>query len=105
MVYYFISIVAASAPIHAFLESLLSVLRTMFFSKPLAAFPQNHYQTMVIGGRGMNSVAITIINPRKGIDPVGYQSHDPLSSSPIRYRQSYRGSACKGAGLLINDKL
>ena len=96
MVYYFSSIVAASAPIHAFLESILLVLRTVnVLSKPLAAFPQNHYQTIVIGGRGMNSVAMTIINPRKGIDPVGYRSHDPLFSSPIRYRQSYWGSACK----------
>ena len=32
-------------------------------SKPLAAFPHNHCQ--ISGERGMNAVAMTIINPRK----------------------------------------
>ena len=33
-------------------------------SKPLAAFPHNHHKTMDSGERGMNPVAMTIINPR-----------------------------------------
>ena len=35
------------------------------FSKPLAAFPQNYCRTTDSVERGMNPVAMTIINPRK----------------------------------------
>ena len=33
--------------------------------KPLAAFPHNDFRTMNSGERGMNPVAMTIINPWK----------------------------------------
>ena len=41
---YFIYIAAASAPIHAFLESFLTSTLQNILSKPLAAFPHNSCQ-------------------------------------------------------------
>ena len=54
-----------SAPIHAFLVFFQPVLRTIFFSSHWLLSHIAIVQTMDSGFRGMNLVAMTIINPRK----------------------------------------
>ena len=46
-------------------------------SKPLTAFPQNHCETTDRGERGMNPVAMTIINPLKGYWPSRGSNQQP----------------------------
>ena len=56
---------AASAHIHAFLESLFASNPHCILSKPLTAFPHTTVETKESGESGINPVAMTIINPRK----------------------------------------
>ena len=70
----------ASAPIHVFLEFLLTSTRQNILSKPVAAFQHNHCQNN--GQRGernesRTSVAMTIINPHKEYWP-SQGSNQPL---------------------------
>ena len=62
---YFSDIATASAPIHAFLEFFLPVLRTIFFPSRWLLSHITIVETTDSGERGMNPVAMTIINPRK----------------------------------------
>ena len=72
-------ILAASAPIRAFLELFL---QAQYFSKPLAAFKLNHSRN---NERGMNPVAMTIINHQREYGWVRDRTSDLLFSSPPRY--------------------
>ena len=75
---YFSYIAAASAPIHAFLEFFLPVLRTILFPSHWLLFHITIDETTDSGERGMNPVEMTIINPRKeslaepGIEPATF---------------------------------
>ena len=60
---------SASAPIHAFLEFFEAVLHTIFFPSHLLLSHITIVKTTDSSERGMNSVAMTIINPRKGYWP------------------------------------
>ena len=62
---YFSYIEAVCAPIHAFLEFFTPLLRTIFFPSHWLPFHITIVETTDSGARGMNPVAITIINPRK----------------------------------------
>ena len=62
---YFSYIAAASAPIHAFLQFFLPVLRTIFFPSHWLLSQITIVETTDNGERGMNPVAMTISNPRK----------------------------------------
>ena len=53
------------APTHAFLEFFLPVLHTVFFPRHWLPSHINIVETMASGERGMNPLAMTIINPRK----------------------------------------
>ena len=55
----------ASAPIHAFPEFLLPVPRTIFFPSHWLLSHITIVETTENGERGVNPVAMTIINPRK----------------------------------------
>ena len=59
----FLFIVVASAPNHAFLEFFQPVLHTIFF--PRHWLLSHIVETMDSSERGMNPVAMTIINPQK----------------------------------------
>ena len=56
---------SASALIHAFLDFFLPVLRTLFFPSHWLLSYINIVERMEGGERGMNPVAMTIIDPRK----------------------------------------
>ena len=58
-------IMAASAPIYAFLEFIEPVLCTIFFSSHWLLSHITIVETMDSSERGMNPVAMIIINPRK----------------------------------------
>ena len=66
---------AATAPIHAFLELFKPVLSTIFFPSHWLLSHITIVETIDSSERGMNPVAMTIINPRKeylakpGIEP------------------------------------
>ena len=62
---FFSYIAAASAPIHAFLEFFEPVLCTIFFPSHRLFSHLKIVERMDSGERGMNFVAMTIINPRK----------------------------------------
>ena len=77
----------ASVPIHAFLEFFIPVPCTIFFSKPLTAFPHYHFlKTMDSGERGVNPIAMTIINPWKEYWPIweSNQLHPVLKSGMLQ---------------------
>ena len=54
------------------------------------------------GGRGMNHVAMTIINPRKEYVRAGDRTNDLGFSSPVRYRPNY-GAQWIGAYMFKSD--
>ena len=56
---------AASAGIHDFLEFFLPVLRTIFFPSHWLLSHITIVETLDIGERRMNPVAMTTINPQK----------------------------------------
>ena len=56
---------AASSPIHAFLEFFSPVLRTIFFPSHWLLSHLNIVETTDSSERGMNPVAVTISNPPK----------------------------------------
>ena len=58
-------IAASSAPIHSFLEFFLPVLRTIFFQSYWLLSHIAIVETTDSGERGIDPVAMTIINPRK----------------------------------------
>ena len=63
--HHFSYITAASAPIHAFQEFLLLVLRKIFFPSHWLLSHLTIAETVVGGEKGMNHVEMTIINPWK----------------------------------------
>ena len=65
---YFSYIAAASAPIRAFLELTChkSCIWHYILSKPRVAFLHKHHE--IDGEKGLNPVALTIINPWKAMD-------------------------------------
>ena len=66
---YFSFIAAASALIHAFLEFFQPVLNTIIFPSHWLLSHVTIVETTDSGERGMNPVAMTIINPRKEYCP------------------------------------
>ena len=77
-------ITAASAPIHAFLEFFLPVLRTMFLASRWLLSHITIVETTESGERGMNPVTMTIINPRKEYWPSrGLNKRPPLFSRTL----------------------
>ena len=79
---------AASAPIHAFMEFLLTNTPYDIPTKPLAAFLHNNCGNS--GERGMNPVAMTIISLReKNSGRAKDGTSDLLFSSSVRCRLSY----------------
>ena len=82
-------IAAASAPIHALLELFQPVLRTIFFPSHWLLSHITIVETTDSGERGMNPVAMTIINPQKKYWSSRDRNGDPLYPSTQHYRQSY----------------
>ena len=79
---YFSFIAAASAPIHAFLEFFLPVLRTTSFPSHWLLSHITIVKTTDSCEREMNPVAMTIINPRKEYWPSrGSNQRPPLLQS------------------------
>ena len=76
---YFSYITVASAPIHAFLKFFETALRTIFFLSHRLLFHITNVETMDGNERGMNPVAMTIINPWKEYS----QSRESNQQPPI----------------------
>ena len=60
--HHFTSVTAAKASIHSFLSSL-NQYSAQYSFEATGCFPTYHCQTMDSGERGMNPIAMTIINP------------------------------------------
>ena len=79
----------ASAPTHAFLKFFKLVLRTIFFPSNWLLSHIIIVETTDSGERGMNPVAMTIINPWKECWLNQGSISDLLFSSPQCYQLSY----------------
>ena len=76
--HYFSDNVAASAYIHAFLQFPLPKYSTVFFPKHCLLSRTTVVEPVVSSERGINFVAMTIINYRKEISQAGDQTSDLL---------------------------
>ena len=77
---YFSYIAVATESVHAFLVLPFTNSPRIILSKPLADFPHTNVETMVSDERGINPVAMTVINPGKEIVQAGIESAIPCSS-------------------------
>ena len=76
-----------------FLGILLTSTSHNIILKPLAAFPNNHYITTDSGERGMNPVAMTIINLRRKYWPSQGSNKRPLVLKSATLQTELWGSA------------
>ena len=104
---YFNYMAAESAPIHSFLKFFLPLLRTIFFPSHCLLSHITIVETTDSGERGMNPVAMTIINHQssENICLAGYRTSNFLLSSPQLYRLSYRARLTEWKTSLEKEKM
>ena len=75
-----------------------------FVNKHLSSWPLLGLEATDSGERGMNPVAMTIINPRKNIGRAGDRTSDLMFSSPLRYQQNYGARLNKKKTVHVSDR-